>query len=169
MRRTLTLLAASLLTATAATAALAADPPKPAAKAASAPKAAARPAAPAKTPVMTRDELRDCMARQERVRTQTDATVQAKADLDAQKAEIARQEQAVKDELPTLDRTSAEAVNAYNAKVQVRDKLIDDYNGRSPAFNAGVESLQNERAAYAKACENRRFDEADETAIKKGQ
>ena len=175
MRRILTLLAASLTL----TGALAADPPKPAGKATSASEAAAKPAgsksslskpaAPAKLPLMTREELRDCMTREARVRSQTDATLQAQTELDAQKAEIARQDQAVKDELPTLDRTSAEAVNAYNAKVQARDKLIDDYNARGPAFNAGAEALQNERAAYAKACDKRRFDEADEAAIKKGQ
>ncbi len=152
MRRILTLLAASFTF----TAALAADPPKPAAPT-------------KKTPLMTREELRDCMARQDRVRSQTDATLQAKTELDAQKAEIARQEQAVKDELPTLDRTSADAVNAYNAKVQAREKLIDDYNARGQAFNASVEALQNERTAYAKTCDNRRFDEVDEAAIKKGK
>ena len=152
MRRILALLAASL----AFTAALAADPPEPAAPA-------------KKTPLMTRDELRDCMSRQDRIRTQTDATLQAKSELDAQKAEIARQEQAIKDELPTLDRSSADAVNAYNAKVQARDKLIDDYNARGQAFNASVEALQNDRTAYAKTCDNRRFDELDEAAIKKGK
>jgi hypothetical protein len=37
------------------------------------------------------------------------------------------------------------------------------------AFNARVEANNGDREAYAKACENRRFFEEDEIAIKKGK
>lgn len=122
-----------------------------------------------KGPLLTRTELRDCIARQERVRQLTEASVKGKAEIDAIKAEVDRQDGALQSELPTLDRGNAEAVEAYNAKVQARVKLIDDYNARGPAFNAGVDTLQAERDAFAKNCNNRRYDEKDESAVRNGK
>ena len=120
-------------------------------------------------PLLTRAELRDCMARQERVRAQGDATVKAQAEFEAEKAEVTRLGAALKEQLAALDRTSAEAVAAYNEQAQAFDKRVDDYNAATPAFNAKVDALKNEREAFAKRCENRRFDELDEIAIKNGK
>ena len=120
-------------------------------------------------PLLTRPQLRDCMARQERVRAQTDETVKLQAGLEQDKAEIAKNGLALKEQFAALDRGNAEAVDAYNAQAQARDKMIDDYEARAPQFNAKVESLQLERAGFAKTCENRRFDEVDEIAIKNGK
>ena len=64
---------------------------------------------------------------------------------------------------------SAEAVAAYNEQTEARDKQIDDYQARVTAFNARVESNKTDRDAYAKGCENRRFFEDDEIAIKKSK
>ena len=120
-------------------------------------------------PLLTRAQLRDCMARQERVRAQTDETFKLQSVLEQDKAEIAKSGAALKEQFAALDRGNAEAVDAYNAQALARDKLIDDYEARTPPFNAKVESLQLERAAFAKGCENRRFDEVDEIAIKNGK
>ena len=120
-------------------------------------------------PLLTRAQLRDCMARQDRVRAQTDETVKLQAGLEQDKAEIAKTGMALKEQFAALDRGNAEAVDAYNAQALARDKMIDDYEARTPQFNAKVESLQMERAAFASGCENRRFDEVDEIAIKNGK
>jgi hypothetical protein len=40
-------------------------------------------------------------------------------------------------ELTTLDRTSEVAVDAYNAKVEQRDKLIESYQTASPPTTQG--------------------------------
>ena len=119
--------------------------------------------------LLTRAELRDCMVRQERVRTHTSDAVTAQAELDKEKAEVARLGAALKEQLATLDRTSPEAVTGYNEQVQAFDKRVDAYNAGTPAFNAKVEAMKTEREAFAKGCENRRFDEKDETAIKSGK
>ena len=118
-------------------------------------------------PLLTRAELRDCMARQERVRSQSADTVKAQADLDKEKTEVTRLGAALKEQLAALDKTSADAVAAYNEQALAFDKRVDAYNAATPAFNTQVESLKNEREAFAKGCENRRFDEKDEIAIQK--
>ena len=120
-------------------------------------------------PLLTRAELRDCMARQGRVRAQGDETIKLQAELDREKAEVTAMGAALKEQLAALDRTSTDAVAAYNLQAQAVDKRAGDYNALTPAFNAKLEALKNERDAFAKACENRRFDEKDEIAIKNGK
>ena len=120
-------------------------------------------------PLLTKAQLRDCLAQQERVRAQTEETVRLQAALERDKTEITKLGDLLKEQLAALDRGDANAVDAYNAQAQNRDKMIDDYEARALQFNAKVESLQGERGAFAKGCENRRFDELDEIAIKSGK
>jgi hypothetical protein len=120
-------------------------------------------------PLLTRAELRECLALQERVRLLGEGVVTTQATLDKEKADIAQNGKALGEQLATLDRTSADAVNAYNASVQEHDKRIDAYNALTPTFNAKVEALQAGRAQFLRGCENRDFDEKDEIAIRKGQ
>ena len=120
-------------------------------------------------PLLTRAALRECMAQVTRVRSLSEDIAKAQAAMNDEQAEIAKLDAAHKDRLTTLDRSSAEAVNAYNAEGQALDQRIDAYNARTPAFNAQVAALQTEREAFAKNCENRNYDENDETAIKNGK
>jgi hypothetical protein len=120
-------------------------------------------------PLLTRAQLRACMALHERVHAQGEEATRVRAVLESDKAEIARLGVQLKERLAMLDRTNVEAVQTYNEQAQARDKLIDDYEARVAAFNGKAETLHNERDAFAKGCENRRYDEKDETAIKNGR
>ncbi|MDE2628106.1 MAG: hypothetical protein KGL99_13220 [Burkholderiales bacterium] len=118
---------------------------------------------------LTRDQLRACMTQRDRA-TQVDADLkQEQAALADLKAQIASSGDALKLQLDVVDRASADAVAAYNEQAQARDKEIDAYQARVTAFNARVEARQAEREAYAKNCDNRRYFEEDEIAIKKGK
>ena len=121
----------------------------------------------ARTRLMTPAELRDCNAQETRVLAQTDEAQKEKASIEADKNEIARVGTSLGEEIATLDKTSAEAVAAYNAKVEARDKLIDNYQARVTAFNQKAESVNATRDAYAKACDKRRYDERDLNDIKR--
>jgi hypothetical protein len=120
-------------------------------------------------PLLTRAELRECLKVQERVKSLGEETTSTQAALDKEKAVVAEESKVLAERLAALDRTSSEAVNAYNADAQAHDKRIDAYNAQTPGFNAKVEALQGARAQFAKSCENRDFDEKDELAIRKGQ
>ena len=120
-------------------------------------------------PLLSRAQLRECMAVDERVRSLADESARLQAQLDQEKAEVTRAGAALKAQLEAIDRTSADAVNAYNEQAQAFDKRVDAYNAATPAFNAKVEALQRERATFTKDCENRRFDEKDEIAIRNGK
>ncbi|MEP7058670.1 MAG: hypothetical protein ABI809_12955 [Caldimonas sp.] len=119
--------------------------------------------------LLTPAQLRACLDQQEQLHTRTAETVKDHAAFSADKVEIERLTAALKEQAVTLDRTSADAVAAYNAQVETRDKLLDKYQGGVPAFNEKAEALKAEQAAFAKACENRRYEENDEIAIRKGK
>ena len=118
---------------------------------------------------LTREQLRGCIAQQTRL-AQQDAELQKdQAALAAAKAEIASSGDALKLELAALDRTSADAVTAYNERAAARDKSIDEYEARVPGFNERAEAGRAAREAFGKGCDNRRYFEDDEIAIRKGK
>lgn len=120
-------------------------------------------------PLMTRDELRDCMALAQRNRVQGEEILALPAQLELEKADLQRHGAMLTEALAALDRTSVELVDQYNAKAAARDKSIEAFDARVGAYNLRAQQLQTDRAAYAGACENRRFDEKDEIAIKNGK
>ncbi len=123
-------------------------------------KAAATSPAP-KTPLLTPAQLRECVVRKETLGKDTEAVVKAKADLGAAKAEIDSTGKALSEEGTTLDRTSADGVAAYNAKVLERNSRIDTYQARVTAYNNDAEAILAAKQVYEKACANRRYDERD--------
>ncbi len=119
--------------------------------------------------ILTPAQLRECLAQQAKVKQQDADSLKQRTALDAEKADIARLAETLQSQLATLDRTNAEAIDAYNEQVQIREKRIDAYQASVDQYNARVASLQSEHDALAKNCDNRRFLEDDETAIKKGK
>lgn len=119
--------------------------------------------------LLTKAELRECLAIEARVVGGADAAARDRAQLEKEKAELMRQGEVLKAELETLDRTSAEAVDGYNARAQARDKAIDAFEARSDAFNVRVAAIDADRATFRQRCDNRRFDQADEEALRKGK
>jgi hypothetical protein len=129
-------------------------------------KKAVAPPAP-KTPLLTQDQLRDCLAQKDKVAKETEAAVKSRADVDAQKAEIDSSGKALENEATTLDRTSEGAVAAYNAKVVERNAKVDAYRARAEAYNVEADRVLATKDAYEKACANRRYDDRDLSDVQK--
>ena len=129
--------------------------------AAGAEKKPAPPAAAPKTAILTPAQLRECVTQKEKLAKDTEAALKAKAAVDSDKAQIDRRAKALEEESTTLDRTSAEAVNAYNAKVGERNALVDAFEAKVAAYNTEAESVLAAKEAYEKACANRRYDDRD--------
>ena len=119
--------------------------------------------------MLTKEQLRGCVNLKARMAQQDDELTREQTALAATKDEIGRSGDALKSRLEALDRNNAEAVAAYNEQAEGRDKQIDDYQTRVTAFNTRVEAGKTDRDAYAKGCDNRRFFEDDEIAIRKGK
>jgi len=137
------------------------------ARAATTSKKASADAKSAKTPLLTPAELRACLTQKEGLRAQTDDALKDKTAIDADKAEITRSGTELADQVATLDKTSAEDVDAFNARVGERDKLIDAYQAKVTAYNAKAAAVQTAKDSYEKACASRRYDERDENDLKR--
>ena len=118
---------------------------------------------------LTREQLRGCFARQDKVKAD-DAELKAEQEaITAQKTELARVGEELKNQLQSIDRTKAEAVAAYNETVQARDRQIDAYQTRATGFNTRVEANHAAHSGFAQDCSSRRYFEEDEAAIRKGK
>lgn len=118
---------------------------------------------------LTRDQLRACLSQQARLAQLDSEILKEQAELVTTKAGIVRSGTELTEQLAALDRTSADAVNAYNERTRARDRDIDDLEARVPRFNGRVEAARSEREGFAKGCGNRGYFEEDEIAIRQGR
>ncbi len=133
--------------------------------------------------LLTRDQLRQCLAKQKALKEQDAETAQAQTALDADKAAIARADAELESEAAALqaeraavDTTKEESIAAFNAKLaqraereRARDQRVADYNTRLPAFNARVQAGNQVRQGWQADCADRAYDEADYFAIQRGK
>lgn len=151
------------------------DAAKPASK--SAAKPAAKPAkregslggAGASGPFLSKDELRQCLAEQDRMKQETADVVAAQKKLAADRTEIDRVSAELDAERPKVDVSNKEAVDAYNARLQAKNKLVADYQVAAPAFNQRVDKLDADDKAFAKNCKERRYFQDEYDEIKAGK
>jgi hypothetical protein len=120
-------------------------------------------------PVLKIEELRACIIRHDKLQAQREATLKAQAEVKAQRAGIDEGAAALKTATETVDKTSQDALNALLEQAKAQDKRVDDYQARVTEFNNQAEALNTEQAAYAKACEGRRYHEDDLKDIKAGK
>jgi hypothetical protein len=140
-----------------------------AAQAADKPKEATFGKGKASGPVLTREQLRQCLTQQAQVKDQEAELVRLQAGLNTDKAAIVRSGEVLAEQGNTLDRSKPELVTAYNELVLARDKAIDELQARGAQFNERAGAAGVQREAFAKACEGRSYNETDEIAIQKGK
>lgn len=117
-------------------------------------------------PLLSKAELRECLRRMDDIRERNEKLAQDRDTIERDKAELLRQGEELKALRDTLDRSSAEAVDGYNTRVGERERLRSAFDQGVEAFNAKVAALEAERRQFAQRCENRRFDQDDETALR---
>ena len=122
-----------------------------------------------KTPILTPAQLRDCETLKTSLRAENESAVAAKKEIDAARAAIEQSGTEIKTQLETLDRTSQEAIDGYNAKVTQRDESIDAYQAKVTAYNARVVNLGTLKDSHEKTCEARRYDDRDLADLKRGK
>jgi len=120
-------------------------------------------------PLLTRDQLRECLATNERLRVGNESAGPERAAIERERGDLARRTTELKAERETLDQTSQEALDKYLERAVAHDRAIDAVEARTTAFNQKVEALQADKAKFAQRCENRRFDELDAAAIRSGK
>jgi hypothetical protein len=120
-------------------------------------------------PLLSRSELRECLALRGRIKTGNESATADREQLEKEKAELLRQGEELKAQFEALDRTSVEALEQHRANALARDKAIEAFEARTGEFNARVLAIAEDRAGFSRRCDNRRFDELDEIAIRNGK
>lgn len=120
-------------------------------------------------PLLTRAELRSCLALRDSVGSGNDAAVRERDQLEQQKTALLRDREDIKAALEKLDMSNAEAIEQHKARAQAHDQATQGFLSRSDAFNTRVGALEADRASFKQRCDNRRFDQVDEEAIRKGK
>lgn len=147
----------------------AAPPKKPAATAPAKKGEASLGSGTAAGKLLTRDELRECIARRDTLRT-TRTSVEGRNDgLKRELETLTAASTQLKTDRETLDTSSAEAVAAYNARAEARNAGIDAWDKRSADLRKEADALNTEQALWDLECGNRRYREDDEIALKKGK
>jgi hypothetical protein len=153
----------------------AAEPPAPAkgaapAKAGTLGKAAGQSAAaPSGEPMLTRDELRQCLRQEDELKAGNSRLVDEQSAIDAEAKELSQAETALKAEREGIDATSAEAVAGFNARLVALRERADAYRSRALAFNEGVNAHQARHKVWVGDCGGRSYDEIDYFAIQRGK
>lgn len=120
-------------------------------------------------PMLTKDELRQCLAEQDRMKQETADVVATQKKLAADRAEIDRVSKELDADRPNVDVSNKDAVDAFNARLQAKAKLVADYQAAAPAFNARVDRLDADDKAFTKSCRDRRYFEDEYDEIKPGK
>lgn len=142
--------------------ALAADPPQTAPARKAQPKSAPK----AKPKVMTRDELRVCLAEQDRLQQITAGMKTEQAELERQKADVQSIDAELKSKVGTVDPNDTETLAALKEKGVRRDAMADEYNARLAALREQSTAFDSGRKTWAERCGDRDYDERDEAAIR---
>jgi hypothetical protein len=120
-------------------------------------------------PILTRDQLRQCLSEQDRIKQEGAELARQQAQIEKDRSEIERMGTELEAGKASLDASDEAAVTAYNERVRKRAKMIEDFKAAAPVFNARVDKLVVDRKAYADACADRRFFEEDYDDIKAGK
>lgn len=133
--------------------------------------------------LLTRDQLRQCLASQATLKQQDADAAKAQSALDADKAaiagldaELATQAGALQADRATVDLKDPAAVAAFNARITQREALegrrnqmVADYNAKLAPFNVQVQAVNQTRQAWQADCAGRDYDELDYFAIQRGK
>lgn len=120
-------------------------------------------------PMLTKDELRQCLAEQDRLKQETTDVVATQNKLSKDRAEIDRVGAEIDADRPSVDLSNKEAVDAFNARLQAKGKMVADYQAAAPAFNQRIDKLDADDKAFTKNCRDRRYFEDEYDEIKAGK
>jgi biotin-(acetyl-CoA carboxylase) ligase len=114
---------------------------------------------------LTRDELRQCMAREDELQQRKRAQEAERTAIARENSEVAQATQKLADDLKRTDTRDFSGVDGYNARAAAHEQRVKALNDRIERFNADVERLNTEGARHVAECASRPYDVADREAV----
>jgi hypothetical protein len=120
---------------------------------------------PPTVPVLSREQLRECVALQTEVNRSADALDREEAAL-KEHAEQVRQLRAELDrEMATVDRSNRPAIDAFNKKVERHRALVRQYNLRREPFQARADAQNQQIDTFNARCAAQAYYESDMQSV----
>ena len=118
-------------------------------------------------PMLTKEQLRACLAQKDRIKSQITETVPLQTALKKEGDDLAREGDDLKALREKVDTTNEAAVKEFNDRNVARQKAVESYEARSKDYNAKVEAVLADKAAYQSSCDGKRYFEDEELQIRK--
>lgn len=120
-------------------------------------------------PVLTREQLRQCVTEQNQINGQEDAVERLQSSLQADETRINSLESRITAMEPRVDVYSQQSVDSFNALVDEHKRLVGAYNSKLPSVNARVDALNAVVDRFNARCAERAYYEHDMAAILGGR
>ena len=120
-------------------------------------------------PVLTREQLRQCVTEQNQINGQEDAVERLQSSLRADETKINTLEARITSMEPHVDVYNQQAVDRFNALINDHRRLVGTYNSKLPAVNARVDALNAAVDRFNARCADRAYYDHDMTAILAGK
>lgn len=120
-------------------------------------------------PVLSRDQLRQCVSEQNQINSRSEHVDRAQASLDAERSRLNHLEQRIERAEPLVDVYSQESVDSFNAMIDQHRRLVASFNERLPASNSQVETLNAAVERFNSRCGERAYYEHDMAAVLAGK
>lgn len=122
---------------------------------------------PAHGKTLSRSQLKQCLDLQDDLEARGKSALGARAALDSAKADFDRFEQQLQADRGSLDASDKAAVDAYNARLDQRKRMVADYEAKRPQVQEQAERYNALRQEWKGECENRPYRDADYAAVAK--
>lgn len=122
-----------------------------------------------KGPVLTREQLRQCVAEENAINASGAQVDALQASLEASEASINRLENQINAQEPFVDRYSQESVARFNALIERHKHLVATHNSNLPVVNARVDQVNAAVQRFNSKCADRVYYESDMQAILVGK
>jgi hypothetical protein len=120
-------------------------------------------------PVLSREQLRGCVAQQKNLNAEGKSLDASEAALQAKAAEIEKLEATIKLREPLVDQYSQKSVDSFNALIGKHKRFVAAYNSSLLAYNAKVEKLKVENKSFNARCAGHAYYESDMQAVLAGK
>lgn len=120
-------------------------------------------------PVLSREQLRSCVAQQDQLNIADASLDRIQAVQKEKEAELGRVEKAISQREPLVDQYSQESVDSFNGLIMKQRRLVARYNKGLPAYNVEVANYQSSQQSFNIKCAGHAYYENDMKAVLAGQ
>ncbi len=120
-------------------------------------------------PVLTRDQLRQCVAQQEAINKEGDEVDLLQSRLNQSEADLNALEESIKRQEAMVDRYSQQSVDNFNMLIERHRRQVERHNANLGYANARVDKVNRAVERFNAECGDRAYYDSDMRAVLAGK